>query len=138
MFPGLRGFDFVCTLELQNIHCINYDMLSVDGFLSAFKGVTDLRLDSPVFDRPTVSWYVVAQFPSLRRLAVTNPTFYDNLSHLPPGYDFSDIVPDLRPPKIQLSETDDHRTHILDWFSSRGTLVESLLVALGTLALPSQ
>jgi hypothetical protein len=140
MFPGLRGFDFVRRLELQNIHCVNYEMLSVDGFISVFKSVTDLRLHNPVFDRPTISWYVVAQFPSLRRLAITNPMFHGDLSHLPPGYDFSDIVPDLRPPKIRdlvLSETDYSRTHILDWFFSRGTLVESLSVTLGTAALPS-
>jgi len=80
------------------------------------------------------------QFPSLQRLSVTNLTFSTNLSHLLSGFDFSDVVPDLRPPSIRhlvLSETDERQTRILEWFSSRGALVESVSVALGSLALPS-
>ena len=140
MYPGLRGFDFVHRLELLNINCSNYEWLNFNGFITAFKNVTDLSIDGLVFDSPTVSSYLVAQFPSLHRLSVTTLTFSSNLSHLPPSFDFSDVVPNLRPQKIHnlvLNDADDHQTCILEWFSSCGTLVKSLSVVLGSLALPN-
>jgi hypothetical protein len=136
MFLRLRPFEFLRRLELWNIRWCNYEPLSVDTLVSASSNVTDVRLRNLIFDKPTDLWSVVARFPSLEQLSVTNPAFFSRLSHLGPRVDVTNILPHLRPPNIhvlELSETLGHRTHILDWFCSRGTLVNSISVALGSL-----
>jgi hypothetical protein len=81
---------------------------------------------------------VIARFPSLQRLSVTNPLFFSRLSHMAPGFSVADIFPHLRPPNVHdlvLCETDDYPMFTLQWFSSRGSVVDSLSVALESLAL---
>jgi hypothetical protein len=99
-----------------------------------------MRLFGLTFDNPTDIWCMVARFPSLQRLLVTNAAFSSKLPLLFPALDIAGILPHLRPPKILdlvLSERGDHPTHILEWFSSRGILVDSLSVDIGCLILPN-
>jgi hypothetical protein len=138
MLLRLPRFVFACRLDLRNIRWCNYQVLSVDKLVSTFKSVTDLRLHKPNFNESIDSWSLIACFPSLERLSITNAAFSNPL--LFPALDVAGILPDLRPPKIhdlELSETLGNQTHILEWFSSRGTLVDSHSVDLECLALPS-
>jgi hypothetical protein len=140
IFLRLRPFDFVRKLELRNMRWSNYRTPSIDSLVSAHENVTDLTLDFIIFDNPTDLWSLVARFPSLQRLSVANPAFFIKLSQLAPGLDVTDIRRHLRPPKLRdlvLCEAGDHQTHILEWFSSRGTLIDSLSVDRESFALPT-
>jgi hypothetical protein len=138
LFLRLPRFNFLRGLELRNIRWCDYQTLSIDSLVSAFKNVTDLRIYKLAFDDPTDFWSVVARLPSLQRLSVTNAAFFINLSYWPADLDVADVLPRLRPPKIHdlvLSDTDGDQTHILEWFSSRVTLLDSLTVDLEGIAL---
>jgi hypothetical protein len=139
MFLRWPLFDFVRRLELRNSRWYGYRARSFDGLVYAFQSVTDVRFDSLIFDRPSDLWSLVSRFPSLNRLSVTNLSFIAGiqLSH---RLDVADILPHLRPPNIrdlELRELAYQQTHVLEWFSSRGTFVNSLSVSLGCFPLPS-
>jgi hypothetical protein len=141
MLLRLPCFDFVHILELRNIRWYKYQVPSVDRLISAFKRVTDVRIYFLTFNNPTDLWSMVARFPSLQRLSVTSAAFFSTkLPFLLPALDVADTHPHLSPPKIHnlvLSETLGHQTHILEWFSSHGTLVDSVSVDLESVAWPS-
>jgi hypothetical protein len=112
----------------------NYSVLSIDRLVSAFKSVTDIRLDALFFNNPTHLLSVVARFPALQRLSVNNLAFFSDFSH--PGLDIADII---IPPKVhdlELNETFRRHTRILEWFSSRRRLVNSLSIDLETIVSP--
>jgi hypothetical protein len=122
------------------MHWCRYSASSIDSLVSACKSVTDLTLDGLTFHNTPGFCSTIARFPSLKRLSVNKATFICHPSHLTPGLDVADLLQHTRPPNIhdlEVIEKPDHQTHILDWFSSHSTLVNSLSVTLPSLGLPS-
>lgn len=102
----------------------------------SFKSAADITLDGITFDNPTDVRSVLAGFPALDRLSVTNPAFHRQLAPLTMNHDVD--LQHLVPPKIrdlELGEMHSHQTHILDWFSSHATLVNLPSLNVGSLAL---
>jgi len=123
-------------LELTNIWWRDRRVHSLDGFFSAFKGITDMRLDCLFWLNPTYALSIVARFPSLKRLSLINSIYLVNLSHESVAH----IFPILRPQSIhdlELREMNGYPTYILEWLSTRGTVVDSLSLTLDSRSLPS-
>ena len=90
-----------------------------------------MRLDSPIFSRSGDLLSLVARFPLLQRLSITDPSFRRDFS-----FDH-DISINLPPPKIHdlvLYEISNNSTRLPEWFSFHGHLVDSLSVRLGSSA----